>query len=135
MEERKLAVLENKTDPEIGKYATKLLDSGGDFLHHENDDVSSPDRRLNSDSFLHCIKGTHNNFGHIAVQDIIVNFFYGKPGSVGVVFAAQKRVKEVPFAMIALASAAVFVLYAEFSTEADLLLASQCDQRVYNRST
>jgi hypothetical protein len=43
------------------------------------------------------------------MQDMIVNFFYGKPNSVGIVFSKQKRLKEVPNAMMALAAAAVSV--------------------------
>jgi hypothetical protein len=41
------------------------------------------------------------------MKDMIANFFYGKPTSVGVMFAKQKQLKEVPNAMLALAAAAV----------------------------
>lgn len=43
------------------------------------------------------------------MQDLIVNFFYGKGSSVGVVFSKQRRLKEVPDAMIALSAAAVSI--------------------------
>jgi hypothetical protein len=101
------ALLPDKIDPEIGKEAQSLLESKGASLHAErNKEVQYIQ---DEDLYKLWLQGSPRNFTYKAMQDMIVNFFYGKLNSIGVVFSKQKHLREVPDAMMALAAAVVLV--------------------------